>query len=505
MKKLFSLLLVLLLLLPAVCGAPAAGAESLPQGTEGFTEISDLDGLLAIADDPDGKYILTADIDMAGVIWQPIPFRGTLDGAGHTLYNLQIRSVGEETLVTRDGNLKPYDTVFAGLFSVLENASILDLKLVGAKLEVESHEHCFAGLLAGYMYRSSIQGCSVQGQARLVNYAVQSGIGGIVGYGAGDFGFCRAEVELVFEDRNLESRCEQFMGGVLSCGLANIEDCIVHIDGYDSCHGYVHNGGLVGMYYYCGMDVHAQSVRRNEIYGQITFFEDNPNRRAYCEPTLGEGLSMPGNYYGNESEFERNEVFDYDKVLRPDKCEVPEVHATLVPPTCEDWGYVVHECVNCGYSWADSYFPPQHTPGDWEIVTPADETHEGVREKHCTLCGELLEHETFAYEPPEPVVTEEAVTIRGADSTETLGVVFRGSARAMHAEGAAGTLIWRSEDPEIASVDPDGTIHGLKHGETVVRYDSEDGYFHGVCQVTVYYSFWQWLLIVFFFGWLWYV
>ena len=508
MKKLLSLLLVLLILLPAGGAALTAGAESLAQGTEGFAEISDLDGLLAIADDPDGKYLLTADIDMAGVIWQPIPFRGTLDGAGHTLYNLQIETVGEETRVTRDGNLIPYDTEFSGLFSVMEQATIRDLKLVGANLAVESETHCFVGLLAGYMYRCSIQGCSVQGKARLINHAVQTGVGGIVGYGAGDFSYCRADVELIFEDRNLDARCEQFMGGILSCGLANVEDCIVHIDGYDSCHGYVHNGGLVGMYFYCGMDVHAQSVRRNEIYGQISFFEDNWNRRAYCDPTLGEPLSMPGNYYSNESEFERNEVFEYDKVLLPEKCEEPEVHTTLVSPTCEDWGYAIHECKNCGYSWADSYFPPQHTPGDWEIVTPADETHEGLREKHCTLCGELLVRESYALEaaePEEPAATEEVVAVRGADTTETLGVVFRRSAQARHAQDATGTLIWVSDDPEIASVDPDGTIHGLRHGETTVRYDSEDGLFHGVCRVTVYYSFWQWFLIVFCFGWLWYV
>ncbi len=502
MKKLLSLLLVFLFLLPA---GGAALAESAETPAKDFVEISDLDGLLAIADDPDGNYLLTADIDMASVIWQPIPFRGTLDGAGHTLYNLKIESVGAETRVTRDGNLIPYDTVFAGLFSVMEEATVIDLKLVGAELSVESEEHCFVGLLAGYMYRCSIQGCSVQGRARLINHAVQSGIGGIVGYGAGDFGYCRADVELIFEDRNLESRCEQFMGGILACGLVNIEDCIVHIQGYDSCHGYVHNGGLVGMYYYCGMDVHSQSVRRNEIYGQISFFEDNPNRRAYCEPTLGEEMSVPGNYYSNESEFERNEVFTYDKVLLPEPCEEPEYRITLVSPTCEEWGYAVHECKTCGYRWADSYFPPQHTPGEWEIVTPADETHEGVREKHCTLCGELLTRENYAYEPPEPQATEIPVTVRGADTTETLGVVFRGSAQAMHAQDATGPLTWTSDDPAIASVDPDGTIHGLRHGETTVRYESEDGLFHGVCRVSVYYSFWQWFLIVFCFGWLWYV
>ena len=502
MKKLLSLLLVLLFLLPAGTAALAEDADDAPKEPEEWIEISDLDGLLAVADNPDGAYLLTEDIDMVGIDWTPIPFRGFFDGAGHTLYNLQIGSVGEDVRVTRDGNLKSYDTVFAGLFSVLENATIRDLNLAGATLAVDSTEHCFVGLLAGYMYRSSIQGCSVQGRAWLINHAVQSGVGGLVGYGAGDFGYCHADVELVFEDRNLESRCEQFMGGILSCGLANIEDCYVQIDGYDSCHGYVHNGGLVGMYYYCGMDVRAQSVRRNEIRGQISFFEDNPIRRAYCAPTLGEELSVPGNYYSNESEFERNETKNYDKVLLPEQCEEPEYHTTLTPPTCDTWGYAVHECKNCGYHWTDSYFPPQHTPGDWEIVEPADETHEGVREKHCTVCGELITRESYVY---EPVYTEEIVPVLGAETAETLGVLFHGSAQAMHAKDATGPLTWSSDDPSIATVDQNGTIQGIQRGKTTVRYSSEDGLYSGVCTVSVYYSFWQWLLIVFFFGWLWYL
>ena len=497
MKKLLSLLLVLLFLLPA-------GASALAEGAGDPIEISDPDGLLAIAERPDGNYILTADIDMAGLSWKPIPFSGKLDGAGHTLYNLQVTDAGDDMRVTRDGNLKAYDTFFAGLFSVMENATVVDLNIVGAYIEIDAQSHCFVGILAGYMYRCSIQGCSVQGRARLNNYAVMSGIGGIVGYGAGDFGFCTADVELIFEDRNLEERCEQFMGGILACGLVNIEDCTVYIDGYDSCHGYVHDGGLVGMYYYCGMDVHSQSVRRNRIYGQISFFEDNPNRRAYCEPTLGEEMSVPGNYYSNEREFERNETKDYSKVLLPEQCDEPEIHFTLTSPTCDSWGYVYHECAGCGYHWIDSYFPPQHSPGEWEIVQSATAEHEGLRERHCTVCGELTDSESFPYVPPEPQYVEEVVTVYGVESTETLRVRFKDSVQARHAKDAEA-LTWTSDNPDVLSVDQDGNVTGLRRGTGSVSYSSADGLYSGVCTVTVYYSFWQWVLIILCFGWIWYI
>lgn len=505
-KRIISLLLFFLFLLPAGPSALAEDAKESPQPETEPVGISDPEGLMALADNPDGNFILTADIDMAGIDWTPIPFSGTLDGAGYTLYNLQIKTVGQEVRVTRDGDLKPYDTVFAGLFSTLENARITDLKLVGAQLEIEGNNHCFVGLLAGYMFKSDVQGCSVQGRLRLNNYAEHCGIGGLVGYGAGDFGYCRSDVELILDDQCFDATCEQYLGGILSCGLANIEDCIVHLDAYNSSHGHIHCGGLVGMYYYCGMDVHAQSVRRNQIFGQISFFEDNPVRRAFCKPELGAEYSVPGNFYSNEDEdFEIHEFTDTGKVLLPEQCDSPDIRSTVTPPGCDSWGYVYNECAGCGYHWIDSYFPPQHSPSDWEITDAAVPGHDGQREKRCIVCGELLESESYAYVEPEPVYVEETVTIYGCETTETLGVQYKSSAQAMHAADASGPLEWVSENPEIASVDQDGTIHGLARGTATVRYASEDGLFSGVCTVTVYYSFWQWLIIILGFGWLWYI
>ena len=114
MKKLVSLLLILLFLLPLGTGALAEDAENAAPENLEFIEISDLDGLKAMVENPEANYILTADIDMGGEDWKPIPFSGVFDGAGHTLYNLSITNTGDEMRVTKDGNLKPYDTFFAG-------------------------------------------------------------------------------------------------------------------------------------------------------------------------------------------------------------------------------------------------------------------------------------------------------------------------------------------------------------------------------------------------------
>ena len=38
----------------------------------------------------------------------------------------------------------------------------------------------------------------------------------------------------------------------------------------------------------------------------------------------------------------------------------------------------------------------EHTPGDWEIITPATCAEAGTRQKLCTDCGEAVESESVA-------------------------------------------------------------------------------------------------------------
>lgn len=360
-----------------------------------FTEIATPEALRAIADAPDGNYRLTADMDMGGTDWEPLAFRGKLDGAGHTLYNLRVTSAGKDNRETKDGNLKPYDTSFAGLFSVLEHAEVTDLSLKGASVEMENDGHCFAALLAGYVDHASITGCRVEGQVHMINHAINAGVGGLAGYGNADFDRCEADVELIFEDRRTESRCEQFMGGVLSCGVGNITGCTVAIQGYDSCFGYVHNGGLVGMYYHCGQPYRSGVVNNNVITGRITFFEKNPDRRAYCKAAVGETLSSLRQLEGNQAKFQRNEVMTYDKTLLPEMCETPQIADTVQPSTCTEWGYTEHRCDGCGHTRRDSYTPPAHTPGEWTVISPSDTAHEGLRRLMCTVCGQTVSEETI--------------------------------------------------------------------------------------------------------------
>ena len=482
MKRFLSLLLCLLLVAAL---APRAAAEDV-------TEIRDAAGLAAMAKEPSASYALAADIDLAGTDWTPIAFSGKLDGRGHTIYNLNVKRCGEEVRTTRDGNLKPYETVFAGLFSTLEGAEVRDLSLRGAYVSVETDAHCFAALLAGYIDHSAISGCSIEGRAEFVGRAVMVGLGGIAGYGCGSITDCRAEVELVFEDRLLERRCEQFMGGVLSCGVADIERCTVQIAGYDSCHGYVHNGGLVGMYYLCGMDYPYCSVSENYVGGFIRFFEANTDRRAYCMPYRGEYLTGLRRYEDNSNDFQRLETFDYRFVLRPESCESPELAEEITPPGCDSWGFTRHVCRGCGHSWTDSYTPPEHAGGDWETVTAPAYGAEGLERRVCTRCGALLEERSVP-----ALIPTKSCTLDRREAALHPGDTLQLTPEVKPADASERAVRWSSSDESVAVVDENGLVTAMDRGTAEIRAETADGFCADVCVLSVKYTFGQWLRSLF--------
>ena len=107
-------------LLLALCPAAAADAPC---------EISSAEELSLLRETPDGDFVLTADIDMTGVDWQPIAFSGTLDGGGHTIYNLTVSSLGADRAETVDGNWSAADVSIWDDVAVASTVSTTDSSL----------------------------------------------------------------------------------------------------------------------------------------------------------------------------------------------------------------------------------------------------------------------------------------------------------------------------------------------------------------------------------------
>lgn len=396
LRKICALLLALLLVLPMTVSAASP------------TEIYTAQDLQGIADDPDGSYILMADIDMAGIPWESFAFSGTLDGNGYAILNLTVGDTGSPVETTYDGNHKPYDTRFAGLFATAVDAKIQNLTLLGLRVSVTTDEPCFVGGIAGYSRGSTISDCVIQGTLELRAHDRIIGVGGVIGYGNGSISDCSLDVTLICTDTGKDTMEEAFLGGVCAAGFPDITGCEIHLAGFHSEYGYCHDGGIAGMY----MPEKAEADRKgrithNRVTGAITFFECNQDRRAYCKAEVGEYVAT---YYAvgyNTTDFTRDERKEYDRELRPEMCQDPAYTTQTMVGGCQNYGFTRYTCTGCGYSYTGGYTPRCHSYGSWQVVKAATAQKPGRSRAECTLCG------AEAFRTDAPLAPEETTQAPG--------------------------------------------------------------------------------------------
>ncbi|MDR2090970.1 MAG: hypothetical protein LBP62_04895 [Clostridiales bacterium] len=153
------------------------------------TEISSVADLAAIEKDPNGDYILTADIgfgaDSAGF---PIPyFGGTLDGNGHAVSGLALKFGGEKFDAEKNIGL------FGELSGKVYNFSLNNFDIDCG--EYQGGAAVNAGILAGKSDGAVITDVSVSGVLRVKRYLSRAG--GLTGYASGvSVKNCEAAVEI---------------------------------------------------------------------------------------------------------------------------------------------------------------------------------------------------------------------------------------------------------------------------------------------------------------------
>ncbi len=108
-------------------------------------------------------------------------------------------------------------------------------------------------------------------------------------------------------------------------------------------------------------------------------------------------------------------------------------------------------------------------------------------------------------------VTFEIVTIplNGITlSAETLTLQYGGYGRLSvifnPADATNKTVTWTSSNPDVATVDASGNVTAKGSGTATITATTEDGGHTASCTVTVKTAWWQWLIKILMFGWLWY-
>lgn len=69
---------------------------------------------------------------------------------------------------------------------------------------------------------------------------------------------------------------------------------------------------------------------------------------------------------------------------------------------------------------------------------------------------------------------------------------------------AAGELTWTSSNEDVATVDENGKVYATGTGSATITVTSADGAVNESCEVSVSYQWWEWIIIIVLFGWLWY-
>ena len=134
-----------------------------------------------VQSDPTLNIILTADIDLTGTEWTPIPkFAGTFDGGGKTITGLTINK----------------STMNVGLFaSIAEGGTVKNLKLDKVNVTANSNVGAVAGQNKG-----TIENCSVSGSVTSSAKLLSVNIGGIVGENNGTITGCTVEGSVKAKD-----------------------------------------------------------------------------------------------------------------------------------------------------------------------------------------------------------------------------------------------------------------------------------------------------------------
>ena len=219
----------------------------------GVAENKNIETLIAeIQANPDGEFTLTQDYDASylkttNTSLITSEFRGTLDGNGHTIYNLNkplfdtLESATIKNLELENVNLMEASSK-GSIASVASNTNIKNVHIKDLNIVTKANE---IGGLIGTLTNGTIEECSV------TNYNVSTSghirIAGIVGYmNGGTIRNCYVQGEM----NSTQNKDGNGIGGILGHGLATpitIENCIAKINYVWTGGGPRLNGGIIGL------------------------------------------------------------------------------------------------------------------------------------------------------------------------------------------------------------------------------------------------------------------
>ncbi|MBR3869283.1 MAG: InlB B-repeat-containing protein [Clostridia bacterium] len=116
--------------------------------------------------------------------------------------------------------------------------------------------------------------------------------------------------------------------------------------------------------------------------------------------------------------------------------------AVVTTPSCTEQGYTTYTCTECGNTYIADYINATgHTPGEWEVVTPANVGVDGLEIQKCSVCDEKVDERVIPALPeenPKPDVPEYTLGDVNGDNKVNAAdarIVLRVSAQLENLEG----------------------------------------------------------------------
>ena len=518
MKKRISIILAMGLMLFAMSKIDLHADESV-------TMISTPQELDNVRKNLKGNYQLANDIDMSNYTdYEPIgnesegAFKGTFNGNGHTIKNLEM----------------DYDSYkYAGLFGCLDG-KVQNVKLENANIKASR----YAGGIAGYMDdNGSVSGCTVSGSVESNNNNFTRYVGGIIGYANGEILECenRARVYGVSDDYiggivgyssdtvkkcenrgevdgsgiadNVEENIENCMnyGYFLGCGIGNADEiinCGNNGGGYsynsigignatkiircintgDADYNYsdnsnVYNSMNLGFFYWndlrsynnCGN--YATRIRMNEFTVRI-----NGRDRTFIGSLSNKLLSdcIDEDYMERldedlwEAESGWNSGLPMLKEL-PKHLELSELAVTLCQGDSVKLKGRVGKKEITDLKWESGDSSALKVKQDGTVQALAD-TNAMTWVKATTSDGLTMRCTVFlcSKKPTRVSISSSKELDMKIGETKKLKATFN------HAF-AQSNLTWTSSNPEVASIDQDGSITAKKLGKTTIKVTTDNG------------------------------
>ncbi len=158
--------------------------------------------------------------------------------------------------------------------------------------------------------------------------------------------------------------------------------------------------------------------------------------------------------------------------------------------TCTDTGFITYTCSRDNtHSYTETIPAKGHTFGAWQQTKAPTEYEYGEKKRECSVCHAVEKEQIEKLSRTELTLNKTSVTLQ-YKTTDTLT--------------ASETVTWSSSNEKVVKVDANGRLTTVKRGTAVVTAHSVQGDKTAACTVTVKYAWWQWLIIIFLLGFIWY-